>query len=436
MAHSQNDCYRNLRVAQDYLERQKEIRASLLYEIESIIDSCLGVDGTSEYIRGLLSLRKNSSSSASKAILHFEKAAAKNNTKAKTYLGYLYKQGKGTKLDYEASLDWITQAAEDGDENAEYTLGYYYLKGLAGLEPDYALGYSYFKNNELPMSKYWSAFCEYYGLGTIKNQESSHEKLEGVNLPESKKLKNFFHDSEIAGFRMKEEFNISRRLSKTNFSQGNYEKDMLGTWIEADWKKEKVIRKLPLKVSLISSEPRSSEIVLSVEGRDYKATIDQMGNLKSNSLKIELPNPFSDLNTSDTLTYKIQKIEISKDLDTGAIDIDCSSWIEEYMESGPPITIRLYSQETINFKIDKSYTAYPNSFIKYLNFSFELEHASQVELSIYDFAGRIMLNKKIEELKPGKHKIEFDGGLLNKQNYIAVLTVNGFKFSRQVIKSN
>ena len=105
ITHGQNRCDKNLEIAQEYLEKRKNMQQGLRDEIKRSLDSCPTNDGPSYYVRGLLELRTQPNPNYLEAFNYFKTAAQYNHTKAKTYLGYFYKNGWSTPTNRCTGLD-------------------------------------------------------------------------------------------------------------------------------------------------------------------------------------------------------------------------------------------------------------------------------------------------------------------------------------------
>src|SRR5215212_4988725 len=69
------------------------------------------------------------------ALKLFEAAAQKGNREAQHTLGFMYRDGMGTKRNEAKALAWYRKAAEQGYAPAEYNLGLMYAQG-EGVKPD------------------------------------------------------------------------------------------------------------------------------------------------------------------------------------------------------------------------------------------------------------------------------------------------------------
>ncbi|WGH74307.1 tetratricopeptide repeat protein [Tenacibaculum tangerinum] len=430
---AQSTCEKNLTIAKKYLEKRHNIREALLEEIKTSLDSCPANNGKYFYVKGLIELRKKSTPNYDSAFEHFKTSAEYGFTRAKTYLGYFYKNGWSRPIDYNQSLYWIQQAANEEDNNALYTLGYYYLKGLANLEPDYDKAVSYFEQSNHKMAKHWLAFCQYFGFGIAKDEVNAENSLETIDTPNSKALlaylNNLQHDT--VDFEM---FTSPEQAISTNLLHTNESENLYGLWLEKDWKNKKTIRKLPIIIETGSNN--DTKFNIKIEEQTYSIVVDDKGKLVSKDVLISLPSPFSLPNKPELNTYRITCIDMTKDTREGIYDIECVTWIEEYKEDGPPITIRVYSDEALAKKIDKTFTVYPTIFREKLNFSVTTEHQSNIRLSLFDVSGNMVKTKNYGECKSGKLTFEFLTNDVPMRNYIAVLHVNNLRFARHVIKVN
>src|SRR5690348_2524035 len=69
------------------------------------------------------------------ALRLFEAAAQKGNREAQHRLGFMYREGRGTKRNDAKAMAWYRKAAEQGYAPAEYNLGLMYAQG-EGAEAD------------------------------------------------------------------------------------------------------------------------------------------------------------------------------------------------------------------------------------------------------------------------------------------------------------
>lgn len=428
---AQENCDTKLQEAQSYLETNTDIIQEELTEISTYLADCFGENGLSYYVRGLLEMREKPTADYASAFGYFKAAAATDFTRAKTYLGYFYKNGWAGSIDFAASLDWIQQAADEGDDNAVYTLGYYYLKGLGGLSPDYEKAIACFQQSALPMAKHWLAFCTYFGLGTDKATADAEEVLENTDTPNSEELLAFLENVQAENLDF-ETFLDKKNSIPTNFFNINPDQKLYGDWLEKDWKNERLIRKLPVVLTANQQDTDVQNFSIEIAGVQYPFTIATTGDLLTENLIVAVPAPFAD----KTLHYRIKEINLQKQPDTGIYNIVLTTWIEEYQEDGPPISLRLYSPEAMARKINRSTRFFPTAFSESFSFSFSLEHPSELSISLYSLDGSPLKTQTYGILPPGNHELQCVAPQIIPQEVIAQLSINNSKITRQLIKRN
>ena len=78
------------------------------------------------------------------ALKLFEAAAQKGSQEAQHTLGFMYRDGRGTKRNDAKAIAWYRRAAEQGYAPAEYNLGLMYAQG-EGVKPDPAAAQRWFR---------------------------------------------------------------------------------------------------------------------------------------------------------------------------------------------------------------------------------------------------------------------------------------------------
>ena len=68
----------------------------------------------------------------------YSKAAAQGHAKAQYSLSFCYDGGEGVPQDKAKGIYWLTKAAENEYDEAQYMLGFYYSRGSKGVQQDYA----------------------------------------------------------------------------------------------------------------------------------------------------------------------------------------------------------------------------------------------------------------------------------------------------------
>ena len=78
------------------------------------------------------------------ALSWFRKAADQGNAQAQCSLGYMYNTGRGVAQDYAEAVRWYRNAADQGDAIAQYNLGVMYDNGT-GVNQNYAEAVNWFR---------------------------------------------------------------------------------------------------------------------------------------------------------------------------------------------------------------------------------------------------------------------------------------------------
>ena len=135
----------------------------------------------------------------------YRKAAERGDANAQYALGYMYANGKGVTKDEVEAVNWYRKAAEQGDANAQYNLGYMYSNGKGVTKDDveavkwyrkaadrigghalaqYALGYMY--ENVLGVKRNDIEAVKWYRRATAHGNENAKLALLrlGVGLNE------------------------------------------------------------------------------------------------------------------------------------------------------------------------------------------------------------------------------------------------------------
>ncbi len=67
-------------------------------------------------------------------ILKIKQAANQGDTQAQYNLGFMYYEGEGVPQDYAKAVEWYQKAANQGNTQAQYNLGFMYYKGEVGVD--------------------------------------------------------------------------------------------------------------------------------------------------------------------------------------------------------------------------------------------------------------------------------------------------------------
>jgi TPR repeat protein len=104
--------------------------------------------------------------------------AKQKNVEAEYQLGQLYYEGKaGVTTQYQNALTWFQQAANAGNEKAQYYLGLMYYYGQ-GVQMNYKEAVDWFSKsaqNNYNKAQYYLGLAYYYGHGVTKNLETAKD---------------------------------------------------------------------------------------------------------------------------------------------------------------------------------------------------------------------------------------------------------------------
>jgi TPR repeat protein len=106
----------------------------------------------------------------------FSKAAEQGDIQAQFSLGFMYHKGQGVAQNYTKAVEWYSKAAEQGDAFAQFTLGFMYLSGL-GVAQDNVLAYKWFNLAALQND-----------IDAVKNRDDLVKKMTPEQLSKAKQM--------------------------------------------------------------------------------------------------------------------------------------------------------------------------------------------------------------------------------------------------------
>ena len=112
-----------------------------------------------------------------KAIKWYRKAANQGDSDAQYNLGYMYYNGQGVEQDYIKALEWYRKAANQGFVPAQHDLGYMYNNGL-GVEQDYKKAVEWYRKaaDQGDAQSQYDFGCMYYkGYGVEQDYPKAVE---------------------------------------------------------------------------------------------------------------------------------------------------------------------------------------------------------------------------------------------------------------------
>jgi len=121
------------------------------------------------------------------ALRELKPLAEQGNADAQFSLGSLYYQGRGTPQDYSEALRWMRKAAEQGHVFAQTTLGSIYAEGVPGLiQPDN------------PQALMWFVFAAAQGdMGAMELRDAMASRMTPTQIAESQRLAREFKPQDV-----------------------------------------------------------------------------------------------------------------------------------------------------------------------------------------------------------------------------------------------
>ncbi|MEL6919101.1 MAG: tetratricopeptide repeat protein, partial [Bacteroidota bacterium] len=107
---------------------------------------------------------------------------------AHALLGEMYKDGAGTRLNFNKARKHFKKAHELGSAMGAYSLGYMYLKGLGNVPQDYKKAVKWFEQSNDAMAWHWLAKCHYHGYGVPADRERAMNMLKRNPIDNSRVL--------------------------------------------------------------------------------------------------------------------------------------------------------------------------------------------------------------------------------------------------------
>ncbi|MEM8508797.1 MAG: T9SS type A sorting domain-containing protein [Bacteroidota bacterium] len=387
-----------------------------------------------------------------------ELAEAQNDT-ALYYLGLFQKAGIGTNQSFKKSLKSFKKAFELGNQEAAYCVGYYYLKGFGDVQQDYTKAYRWFKKSDVPMARHWMAKMQFLGLGREANKTKAVKMLKTNDIYNSMVLLKQYENrqspswqsemfSELIG---ESSINELHGLSSLHDVPGI--QFLYGTWqgeyIELDWSKQKVMRALPLNLSLIGKEGINGSLETTIKIADSISNASgtySAGGLRFSNLEIPIKKQYTDYPNFTHLMTEINGFELricpynGENLLIGRVDAYHPVW----KERANPILVILrkkidISEEAIaafNEQASDLIRIYPNPFSEHCLINFELPNDANVKVEISNYYNTPSYHRTVLDGKKeiGTHILEIQELPSTPGSYVITISYDGKKENKIIIK--
>ena len=241
-------------------------------------------------------------------------------------LAILYKDGIYVAQDFGRAFALFSQAAEAGDQKAQYALGYFYMKGLGPVAQDYQKAVAYFQDSFDPMARHWLAYCTYFGYGTDTDKAEAVRMLEFNLIGNSGELFDQLFDEiepttgvpptqftfppesirkPFSYQKVKDELQNSNAPGQGRIpEEGTYE----GHLVEYDWSGTRT-RRYTRFILTIKDFTRFYSATLTINGKSFGSrAFTKKGGWGFDDLSFTLPNLYTDDSHLSELTYTLSEL--------------------------------------------------------------------------------------------------------------------------------
>lgn len=412
------------------------------------------VDGVEHYIySGNLSGKKSK-----KAFEEMKLLSDEGDADAACLLGILYKDGIGTRLDFNKAREQFKQAYELGSEKAAYSLGYLYLKGLGNIGQDYRKALKWLEKSKYPMAKHWLAQFHYYGYGLPINKQKGLELLRANAIGNSEVLLSQWeyemkHPEVEAITQNSNESGVAANTNDTTqINSGGLPHGVLGNWLGEwqimDWSGQKVTRTIPIEIEISDTGNRLLYVKIVLDGNEFNGGLIQTKNeLIFPDMSITLKKRYTDHPDELTLNYRLTSFVFRTSSIAGVQYLagELETTIENWSEPGPPGRLILQKEakvlnpdvlEALAEQNGHFFKVHPNPFEEDLLLHYVLGQDSEVSIRLLDYyQPSKVVRVKQRKQKKGEHMLALDGlNTLKSGLYIIDMTAGAGRYSRIVIR--
>ena len=392
-------------------------------------------------------------------------------------LGIRYKNGDGVDVDYNKSFINFSRAAQLGDAQSKYAVGYMKFKGL-GTSQDYFAAAKLFAEGAYAgrdNSQYFLGLCYRNGYGLTQNEDSAQHWLKKSaalgykqakwelesKVPENSNSEAISLVKEIQNAAIPKHLTPNQfiRIDKSSATdtallKGEYS----GYLIQYDWsgRHPLIIKKLKLELnpsiySTWMSGNWKEDDSISV---NFKAKI-QGDSLLFDSTNYKRKDHYS---VHRSVDYQIENavLNMVASSDTIYLAGNINMHSPERNEPSKPLfialskTVGINSVDTslANFKEEDSLrlnslsakakllNVYPNPFSSYINVTFKIETTTKASIEIYNMVGQLVYQTTPQILDKGKYNIKIEPSMhLNAQTYLVRLVFDGGQEAVKVQKN-
>ena len=378
------------------------------------------------------------------------------DAEASCMLGVLFKDGIGTRLNFNKARKLFIRAYNLGSHKAAYSLGYLYLKGLGNIPQDYVKAIQWFEKSEYPMARHWLAKCHYYGYGVSIDKAVGIQILRENPISNSRKLlaqwesqkprdsisptKNIAQSSAVDA--------VIKGPSSTGIKGlvvvGSWE----GEWHVMDWSSTKIMRSIPIAIEVSEEGYDMYSYNISVDAEEYTGSMLLDGNeFIFPNLVVTVEEPHVDHVSDKLLQHQITSLVFGLEQAQGGqyLKGELEASILNWKEPAPPGQWVLRRKGTpLDKKVIDAFSAqkdhfikvYPNPFEQDLLLHYTLDTDAEVLIRIYDYHQPSKVLRTIrKKQKNGERMVTFNNlNSFKKGLYIIDMQVGPKRYSRIIIK--
>ncbi len=367
--------------------------------------------------------------------------------------GFCIKDGIGTTLNFNKARIWFQNAYSKGSQEAAYSLGYLYLKGLGNVPQDYSKAISWFEKSNYPMAKHWLAKCYYHGYGVATNKNKAIAMLKDNPISNSEVLLAQWQyelehpeDSEANySLKMKDSLPPLNTAIKNKGVYGSW----IGEWQLMDWSGKKIERNIPIYLEITDTSTSIANIFIRLDEQEFTGTVlVEQAELVFLDVTLTLKKRYTDDPNELALDYQLTNFNflLEENEESEILSGTLETTIQNWLEPGPPSTLLLHREGTLVSQEAKAALAlqnshfikvYPNPFQEELLLHYTLEEDANVLVNFYDYyAPQSPLKTKEKQQQKGERTLVLNNlADVKKGLYMVQMRVGEKQYSRIIIKN-
>jgi hypothetical protein len=367
-------------------------------------------------------------------------------------LALQYKDGNGVTMNYAKAYNYFSKAANLGDAQSIYAVGYMQYKGL-GCTQDYIKAASLFaKGSKLGRdnSMYFYGLCWRNGYGVDKNEDSAKYWLNkaaasgykqavqelkmtvGENANDSANaLVQQINNAAIPDKRVLNQYTkIQHYLPASEIIAGDYK----GYLIQYDWSGTHIISSKDLKLSLVNDQN-----ILSGSWIESGDSVNISASLTSDSIIFnKMQYGRKDHYSPDkAIQYIFQnaRLNLVQKEDSVFLAGNVEMFSTQRGEPSKPLFIALSRTDTSLIAKKLQIKTYPNPFTDVLIAEFEIPKTKDVVIQFLNLNGTVMYHNAAGKLEPGHYSLPVQIGRVSAGTYLLKFIYGNYSKTVKVIKT-